>query len=261
LPAGAAQLYAGTGAVLTGRAAASWHAVTATHGWTRVDVEVDARRRPASAGFVVVRRTTRPEPFPWDRPPLVLASPVRAVCLAARTAGSPRTARQIVMEAVQRRLVRVEDVRHELEAGPRRGSTLLRDAVQDAEAGAWSVPEADLAGVVRRSRTLPPLWFNPDLVAADGTRLPRPDGWLDDVCLAIQVHSSTYHCDPDAWDATVMSDGVYAEHGIVVVAVTPRQIRVDPLGVLRRIEGAHLAARQRSRPAVTATPIGHGLVS
>ena len=219
------------------------------------------RRAPRSTGFVVVRRTTRVDPFPFAREPLVVASRARSVADAARDAATVAEARAVVVEAVQRGLVRVGDLRHELEAGPRRESLLLRRAVQDAEAGSWSRPEADLARLCRRSPLLPEPWLNPDLTAPDGTALPRPDGWFDDAALAVQVHSREHHDGPEAWDATVMSDGVYAEYGIAVVGVTPRSVERRPDVVLRRLENAYSAALRRPRPDVLAAATAHGLVS
>jgi hypothetical protein len=257
----AALLFSGDDTVVTSLAASTWHGVTAASGRPLVHVLVPARRRVNSTGFVVVRRTTRIEDQIWQRGPLRLASRARAVADAARDSNGPDDARALVIEAVQRRLVRVEDLRNELEAGPRRRSHRLRVAVQDAEAGAWSVPEVDLATLVRGSRLLPPMWLNPDLTASDGTTLPRPDGWFDDVALALLVHSRRHHADGDEWDHTVHSDGVFPEYGVIAVPVTPRRIRSDPAGVLRRIERAYAAARQRPRPDVVAVPLGHGLVS
>lgn len=257
----AAQLYAGRDAVLTSTAAAAWHGVTVVAPVHPVHVLVPCSRAPRSTGFVVIRRTTRLEPFPFDRPPLVVASRARAVADAARDGATAAEARAIVIEAVQRGLVRVADLRHELEAGPRRASGLLRRAVQDAEAGSWSRPEADLARLCRRSRILPEPWLNPDVAGLDGVTLPRPDGWFDDVALAVQVHSREYHDGPEAWDATVMGDGIYAEYGIAVVGVTPRSVERHPEVVLRRIERAYEAALRRPRPQVLAMAIAHGLVS
>ncbi|WP_143448800.1 hypothetical protein [Kineosporia sp. A_224] len=256
----AALLYAGPGAALTSLAAAAWHGVTCVPPQHPVHVLVPQNRGPLSSSFVVVRRTTRPDPHPFRRGPLTFVSRARAVADAARDCGSAPTARAVVIEAVQRGLVRLDDVRHELEAGQRRDSRLLRDALQDAEAGAWSGPEADLGRLCRGSRALPQLWLNPDLSAPDGTLLPRPDGWFDDVAMAVQVHSRAYH-DGDLWDDTVMSDGIYPEYGIVVVGVTPRRIARSPAAVLARIERSYAAAAQRPRPSVLAAPVGHGLVA
>jgi hypothetical protein len=256
----AAQLWAGRGAMVAGATAAAWHGVRAADGEVVVRVVLPADRCVQPQAFVLVRRTRHPDPAPWARDPLVVCSPARAVADAARESLLPDAARAVVLEAVQRRIVRVDDLRHELEDGPRPGSRFLRQAVQEAEAGAWSVPEADVAGLLRRSRVLPPVMLNPDLVTTSGLVLPRPDGWLDDVALAIQVHSKRHHSEADDWEATVLSDGVYAEHGIAVVSLTPRFVRRDPAAALARIERAYLAARERPRPDVVAVPIGHGLV-
>jgi hypothetical protein len=47
-----------------------------------------------------------------------------------------------------------------------------------------------------------------------------------------------------------MTDGVFAEYGVPVVAVTPGAIERDPDGVRRRIERACTAACRRLRPDV-----------
>ncbi|WP_158220387.1 hypothetical protein [Kineosporia sp. A_224] len=257
----AAQLWAGDDAVIAARTAAACHGVKAADGEHVVRILVPAHRFLRTQGFVVVRRTRRPDPRPWSRPPFMLSSPARAVVDAAREARTLDDARAIVLEAVQRRIVPVEALRHELEDGPRQGSAFARRAVQDAEAGAWSVPEVKLASALARSTVLPPVLLNPDLVTPDGTTLPRPDGWVDDVGLAIQVHSKQHHSHVDDWEATVLSDGVYAEHGIPVVGLTPRFFAADPAAAVRRIEKAYLARAGLPRPDVVATAIGHGLVS
>jgi hypothetical protein len=221
-----------------------------------VHVAVPLTRHPRNAGFVVVRRTRHPDPGPWQRGPLIVASRARAVVDAARDARSPDHATAIVCEAVERRLVRADSLRHALETGPRAGSRIVRTAVEAAEAGAWSVAEVDLLALVTRSRVLPPMWLNPVLTTLDGTRLPTPDGWFDDVGLAVQVHSWRWHSGRDEWDATVMSDGVFAEYGIGLLAVTPRAVDRAPGQVLSRIERAYRSAARLPRPDVSATPQG-----
>jgi hypothetical protein len=204
----AALLYAGSGAMITGAAAARWHGITEAQEPV-VAIEVPHSRRPRGGGFVDVRRTLRPDPHPWQRPPLVLVSRQRAVAVAARDCRTERDAAAVVLEAVQRRLVRLHDVRNELEAGPRAGSARLRRAVEAAERGAWSAPEAELTALLEKSRLLPPAWLNPHLFTTDGVRLPTPDGWFDDVGLAVQVHSKRYHADELDWEKTVSGDGVF----------------------------------------------------
>jgi Thioesterase-like superfamily len=116
---------------------------------------------------------------------------------------------------------------------------------REAEAGAWSVPEADPARIVRRSTHLPPMWANPSLTAHDGRRLPRPDGWFDDMGLAVHVHSKGYHAGELDWEAT----GVGGRRLRRARRSTRRrhsgQIASDPDGVLARIERAYRQARRR----------------
>ena len=98
------------------------------------------------------------------------------------------------------------------------------------------------------------MWANPQLWVGN-RRLPTPDGWFDDVALAVQVHSRQFHSGHLDWEATVGADAEFVEHGIPVLAVTPRQIARSPDDVVARIERAHAAASLRPRPLVVATPI------
>ena len=256
----AALLFAGPEAAIAASTAAAWHGVEAADGEQVVRLVVPADRTVRAQGFVVVRRTRRWDERLWERPPLRICSPARAVVDAAREAWTLDAARAVVIEAARRRIVRVEDLRTELEDGPRQGSALARRAIQAAEAGAWSVAEVDLAVALRHSVVLPPVMLNPDLVTPDGTVLPRPDGWIDEVGLAIQVHSKRHHHEEADWEATVLSDGIYAEYGIPVVAMTPTFFTRDPAAAVRRVERAYTAALAMPRPDVLALPVGHGLV-
>ncbi len=40
-----------------------------------------------------------------------------------------------------------------------------------------------------------------------GVRCLTPDAWLDDVAMAVMVHSRQFHDGPDQWDETVSRDG------------------------------------------------------
>lgn len=250
----AGALYAGPDAVLSGPTAARWHAVTSVPRTDYLHFQVPAHRSARSAGLVVVRRTARRDERAWWRPPLHIASPARAVADTARLLPGQDDVTALVLEAVQRGVTSIPALRHELEAGGRNGSAALRRALAVAELGVWSLPESGLDNVLRRSRSLPPLMANPVLHTLDGDRLPTPDGWLDDVGLAIQVHSLRWHALGAEWEGTVIRDGVYVEHGITVVAFTPQRIASDPGWVLARVERVHAALAGRGRPAVTVEP-------
>lgn len=250
----AGALYAGEQAVLTGPAATRWHALSSVPRTEYLHFQVPSALSARAAGPVVVRRTTRPDQHAFWRPPLQVASPARAVADTARLLRTPDDVTALVLEAVQRGVSSVPALRHELEAGGRIRSGLLRQALRTAELGVWSLPESGLEAALAHSRSLPPLMANPELRAADGTRLPTPDGWLDDVGLALQVHSLRWHALGADWEGTVIRDSVFVEHGITVVAFTPQRISTDPAWVARRVETIHAALTGRGRPAVVAVP-------
>ena len=230
-------------------------AVDDGRGHLQVPVNQAARR----AGFVVVTRSRRLDTAAMCRGIVRIAPLPRAVADAARAARSERIATAILIEALQRELVRPEELEHELGAGARQGSAILRRALRTARSGAWSVAEVDLLELVGTSRALPAAWPNPVLRAPDGTVLPSPDAWFDDVGLAVQVHSAQHHASPADWDRTVRTDSVFAEYGVGRLAVTPHEIRTQGPQVLARIERAHAARAGLPRPAITMTPRGPGL--
>jgi hypothetical protein len=250
----AAQLYAGPHAYLSSWTAASWYGVETAREPSIIRLTVPAHLTARRSGPVHVSRTTRVDQAVQERGPLRIGSRARAVIDAAREVKGARRAQAIVIEAVQRRIVPVEDLRHELEAGPRRGSGQVRRAVWAAEAGAWSVPEADLLDLLAESEILPLAWGNPALTAESGERLPTPDAWLDDVGLAVQVHSRAFHARDSDWEATVSGDSLLSEHGVVVIGVTPTSLTTNRDSVKHRVERAYLAVRDRPRPRVYAVP-------
>lgn len=256
----AAALEAGEGAVVSGAYACAWHQL----GGVRLDgsvlVVVPASRASRDTGFARIRRSAlRPQHV--EVGPVRYADLPRAVADAACEARSDDEAAAVVIEAVQRRLATVEQLRHEIERRRANGTRAARRALAVAEAGAWSVPEADLLREAAASRVLPHVWPNPELRLPDGTRLVSPDLWLDDVGLAVMVHSRAHHARDADWERTVEQDGHLAEHGIVVLAFTGATARRRPAEAVRRIERAYLTARRsgRPRPDVVMVPRGRGL--
>jgi hypothetical protein len=99
------------------------------------------------------------------------------------------------------------------------------------------------------------VWANPELFDASGRRLTTPDLWIDDVAMAVMVHSRLFHGDVLDWDSTVDRDSDLAAARVVVIGVTPQAIQSRPAQTLRRVESAYLEARSAGvRPGVTAKP-------
>lgn len=236
-----------------GPAAARFHGVRAVPGTGTVHVLTPrsrARRRHAWADI----RPTRLEDADVVSTDLVRYSGVaRSVVDAAAWAPSQADADAWMIEAVQRGLVGLDELSTWVNRLNRRWSARPRRALDAASTGAWSRPEAELLELMAGSSVLPEAWPNPGLTGAGGQALLTPDAWLDDVAMAVMVHSRQYH-DGDQWDQTVARDGELTSHGVVVVGVTPRSIRTERRVVLDRVERAYRAAALRPRPAVVATP-------
>ncbi len=250
----AAQLYAGEG-VIAGSTAAALHGLQACSVTPPISVLVPHLVRARHHAWVVVRRTSIDDPGVVTQGPLRLSSRPRAFVDAAVNTKDSRQARAIIIEAVQRHLVRVDDLENVLDQMNRRFTAVTRRALAEATRGSWSVPEADLRALLSSSSVLPETWANPSLRARTGMALTTPDLWLDDVGIAIMVHSRRFHAGLEDWERTVECDGDLVAAGVRVVAVTPSHLARDPIAVLQRIEQTWQNARLCGvRPQVVATP-------
>ena len=88
-----------------------------------------------------------------------------------------------------------------------------------------------------------PARANPEVRASSGRRLTTPDVWIDDVALAVMVHSRQWHADGLVLELTVEQDTDLQTARVVVVGVTPHSIRSRPRWVRERVETAYLEAR------------------
>ncbi len=251
----AAVLYAGPSSWLAGPTALAVLGIRDEHPTARCHVYVPPTCKPRTVSWVTLRRTSILDERLVERGALRASCRARAVVDAAAWL-PPQEGRALVIDVVQRRHVRLDDLLHWVEVRPSQGRRRLRAAVAQAASGAWSLPEADLAVLLSGSRVLPPLWANPTLHDALGTRLTTPDRWCDDVALAIMVHSRQFHAGVLDWEATVEGDGDLSTARIAVVGVTPTSLVRDPAAVLRRVEAAYQALRSSgaARPDVRAVP-------
>lgn len=250
----AALLLGGPGAAIAGPAAARFHGVQGVPPSGVVHVLVPRSRARRRHAWADIRPTRLEDPGGVETDLLRYSSVARSVVDAACWAPSQDAATAWVLEAVQRRIVDVDDVAAWVHRLNRRWSATARRALAEAERGAWSLPEAELLALLGTSRTLPEPWANPTLVDPSGSPLVTPDVWFDDVALAVMVHSRRYHEGPRQWDRTVSQDGELTAVGVVVVGVTPHAIRAGAAAVLDRVERAHRVAAARPRPAVVAHP-------
>ncbi len=72
-----------------------------------------------------------------------------------------------------------------------------------------------------------------------GLFVARPDGWIDDVGIALEVDSAAHHFLLDDWERTQQRALTMASYGALVVSMSPRRIRDEPHRLLREIETAY----------------------
>ncbi|GAA2744751.1 hypothetical protein GCM10009868_23590 [Terrabacter aerolatus] len=244
----AAQLAGGDGAWLAGTTAAALHGLRSCSVGAPIRVLVPAPRRSRRIAWVELRSTTLTGEPVVDRDGMRIGCLARAVVDAAAEAPAERQARALVIEAVQPRLVRLDDLEHRVDARGRSGSVRLRRILAEVAAGAWSVPESDLLALIRTSPRLPTPLANQVLTGPTGEKLTSPDAWFDDVGMAVLVQSREFH-----------ADGLEGHHGGAGLGpvggarrrggVTPAALARDPGAQLRRLERAHDSARRSGRRA------------
>ncbi|HEX5597100.1 MAG TPA: type IV toxin-antitoxin system AbiEi family antitoxin domain-containing protein [Micromonosporaceae bacterium] len=244
----AAALYAPVGAQLTGISALRLYGFRHLPQDERIHLLIPHSSRRTSRGFVLFQRTHRLDPNARVRGGYRICSVARSVADAARQLNELRDVRALVAEAIQNRHTTIPALRAELSLAGSHRTRLFRVALDEVDGGARSAPEAELADELARSMILPVVLWNPPLQASDGSRLPTPDGWIQETGIALEVDSREYHLSPDGWQRTLRRHNELAAHGVLVLHFTPSEIRRRPGRVRRLVEQAH---RERLAAGIT----------
>lgn len=245
----AALLYAGVDAMVTGVAACRLYGLRRLPDDDTVHTLVPHATRRRSQRFVITERTLR-LPRPHLRDDVPVAPIHRAVLDAARRMRRLDDVRALLAEAVQRRLTTVVALRRELEEGSGRGTALVRRVLVEIEDGVRSVAESWCRMIVADMPGFPPVIWNANLEHSDGTFLACVDGFVGGVALAIEIQSFEHHADPEAFDETMRRQARLITAGVLLVPVTPRQLRDEPGTVTRLLRAALEQARARPCPAI-----------
>lgn len=245
----AALAHAGEDLVVTGALACRLTGLADVPPSSGVDVLVPAARRRVSTAYVRVHPTTREPPWWRHSSGARVAEPHRAVVDCSRRLADLRDVRALLLAAVAAGRCGIDELHAELDAGSRHGTALCRRAVRDAERGAWSAPEAEVADVVRAAR-LPPCLLNPALLV-DGALVGQPDGWFRGLGLGWEVESRRHHAGDDAFDATLARHDRFATYGLQLLHVTPRRARALGSRYADVIAAAVAARRTASVPEPT----------
>jgi hypothetical protein len=254
----AATQYGGPGALQTGLGALhlyGLHNLPCAPQDLPLHVLLHRERQLRSASFLTVERTQRmPEPMSVNG--FAVVPLPRAIFDAGRRTADRRQIRAFTLEAVQRKLLDVDDLRSEIRNGQRQWTALMRDVVGDAAAGVRSVPEAGLRDIVRASHLPEPEW-NPTLTTMQDEFIAEPDGYYEDLGIALEVDSRKHHFDDeDGYDTTWSRHRRFAELSIAVLRITPVDIRDSPAQVIDSIERTRAAHSGRQPPPVKVSPKG-----
>jgi len=244
----AALLYAGEGSVLTGTCALLRHGLLKISHIDFVHVLIPHQRRRASASYLVIERTTR-LPQSISKTDLPCAEIGRAVADTCRKLRNLTDVRAVVAEAVQRRRCTIPALEVELHNGPIRASALFRRALDEVREGTRSVAESEARDLIRAARLPEPTW-NCDLCTLDGEWLACPDGWWDDVGVALEIDSREWHLSPEGWKRTMRRHMRMSALGIIVLHVPPSRIRHDRSALVSEIAAALRHATGRPHPPV-----------
>lgn len=243
----AAAAHAGDDAVVTGFVALRLLGLNDVPDDGAIDVLVPAARRRTSTTFIRVHSTHR-IPTTWLHACGVrVAEPHRAVVDAACRMTSLQQVRALVLGAVCQRWCGVEELRAELGARARNGTALCRRALRDAERGALSAPEAEVADLAAADPRLPRFQLNPSL-HVDGVLVGQPDGWFPGLGLGWEVDSRRHHSDEAAFDATLARHDRFAQYGLQLLHVTPRRARLLGAGYADVLAAAVQARRRAAQP-------------
>jgi hypothetical protein len=229
----AAVLYAGSGACLTGAAALHWRRIpylpTEVSPAT-VDVLVPVTRTVGDSDWARLTRTSRT--VVAIRVDGVATAPVvRAVVDAALRLPSYETVFALLSCVVNAGRTTVEDVKAELDRAATRGSRALRLAVEEAERGTRSWPEAEARALFCRAGLPTPLINVPLLVAG---RLFVPDfRWG---MVIVEIDSRAHHLlEVGSWEKTQQRRTALRAAGYVVLPFTPQEISETPKLVIATI--------------------------
>ena len=161
---------------------------------------------------------------------------------------SLRSIRALLCESVQLGLTTPERVLETLGGACWKGAGLVRRALDDAVAGCRSAPECELRDLVRTSAVLSePLW-NAQLPGGSDASIV-PDACWPGERVVVEIDSAEWHRRGDLVERTERRRARLAALGWTVIAVSPRRLREEPGVVLREIEAAVIAGRQRRSSA------------
>lgn len=199
-----------------------------------VHVTIPHGRHPRRHGFVVVHQSQRASRLERNGD-LRWSEPARTVVDTAAALPSRDDVRALVSDAVQRRLVSVQQLEVQAVGIPRRGSRWLLEAIEDVRAGTRSMGESRLRRAVRAAGLPEPMW-NVPLETAHGTVVL--DGLWVEARLAVEIDGARWHLDAAAWEADQRRQNAIQAGGLLVLRFSVHRLVDDIDGVIAEIRAA-----------------------
>jgi len=224
--------YGGEDAVLSHHSAGVLHGLRVTE--PRVHVTVPHGLHLRSVGFVVVHQSNRmPEGERVGR--IRCTSAARTVVDIAVVTGGRDDVRAMVSDAVQRRIVTVAQLLDAAKSCPRRGSGLLRDALEAVVAGTRSAGEALFRDLLRHAGVPEPDW-NAAVHAGNSRYLV--DALWRSAGLAVEIDGARWHLNAAAWERDLRRANALQAAGLRLLRFSPRQLMYEPEAVILAVRAA-----------------------
>lgn len=238
--AGAAALYVGRGAQVTGAAALSLYGIRRLSETPKVQVLVPVARCVQDAKFVSVVRVVAPH-----RQRTVKAIPLAPVARAVVDAAGALTAYDDVLDlasaAIMSRRTTLDAIEGELAQASTRTTALLRLVLRESRRGSRSVPEAEARALSALLGLPDPLVNQP--IEVNGEMFV-PDfrwGWF-----IVEVDSKEWHLlVPGSWEHTQQRRTRLEGGGYHVLPLTPKQLRDLPPEVAAAVRAGFTASLRR----------------
>lgn len=164
-----------------------------------------------------------------------VAGVARAVADTALVYRTFAPVRALVISAAQQGLCTAEALARELDDGPRNGSGHLRRALEDVLIGAASVPEAELADLMRGAG-LPEFELNVPLVDYRGVVIAVADVLWRELRAVLEVDSRKHHFLETEWRGTMRRHNELTRCGLALTHYPPVELRDNRERVLGEID-------------------------
>jgi hypothetical protein len=247
-------VYAGDLAVLTGLDAARAHQLRRGELPPAVHLLVPEGMRVQSTPTIRIERTKRLRPA-LLRDDLPVAPLERCVLDAVRRMRERSDIAAILTEPVQRRMVLVDTLVEELDAGSRRGSSIPRAVLRAVADGVRSAAEFDFHTWWSGHADLPSgVVFNVRISNATGL-LGIADAYVPEIGLVLPIDSTEHHfMTPDQVVETERQHRAYRSAGLHVFGIRPSRIAHDSAGLHRDVLDAIGVAAGLPTPLVRWQP-------